>query len=151
MERVPDDCTQLVLGFLDAPSLRATRLVCSALRDAAHAFAESKTASVACALQRLRRDLFFRKMDIRLASLDVADARHELRQATDAEMRHEALLFLDAVCSHISVATSGFSEAFVQSRVETRRLRARFGFSRETRVAIASVESDTCAMLTHVI
>jgi len=151
MERVPDDCTQLVLGFLDASSLRATRLVCRALRDAAHALAVSETAPVACALQRLRRDLFFRKTDVRLACLDVANARHELRLATDTETRHEALLFLDAVCSHVSVATSGFSEAFAQSRVETRRLRARFGFFRKTLVAITSVESDTCAMLAHVI
>ena len=151
MEHVPDDCIHVVFEFLDDRSFRATRLVCKALREVAHAFAESKVVSVVCILDRLRRDLFFRKTDVKLACVDMANARHELRLATDTEMRYEALLFLDTMCSHVSVATTGFNITFREARYETRRLRTRFGFFRRIRSAVIRAETHLCQLLSQVV
>lgn len=151
MEHVPHDCLNVVFEFLDDRSFRATRLVCKGLREVAHAFAESKVVSVVCLLERLRRDLFFRKTDVKLARVDMVNARHELRLATDTEMRYESLLFLDQMCGQVNVATSGFNTTFLEGREQTRRLRTRFGFFQTIRLAVATVESHFCELLSQVV
>lgn len=141
LDAVADDCLATAVGFLDAPSLAASRATSRALRAAADERATWLVLALGRRLRRLGLELGWKRADERLALAHLRDAHMELLAAETGSARLESLLLVE-LCARSALAASREVEELVDETLRTRGAVRRFGFRASARALLRETKVD---------